>query len=190
MKNLIVYAHPHTKSFCNSITKTLTQSLTPGTFMVRDLYALNFNPVFSANELKEFYEAKVSAETLKEQEYIKKAKTLTFIYPIWHAGPPAILKGYWDRILTRGFAYDFGRHGLMGLLKDKKAALIRTQGASKEDYESIYWPAMNVASSELMKKYGMEVIFNKYFPSVATVSEKVRAGYLEDVKEFAKMINV
>eukprot|EP00826_Nyctotherus_ovalis_P056882 TRINITY_DN7760_c0_g1_i11.p1 TRINITY_DN7760_c0_g1~~TRINITY_DN7760_c0_g1_i11.p1 ORF type:complete len:218 (-),score=45.14 TRINITY_DN7760_c0_g1_i11:39-692(-) len=190
MRNLIVYAHPYAKSFCHSILEMLTSALTPGTFAVRDLYALKFNPVLSPDELMNIRHSKVLPEIAEEQEYIREAKNISFVYPVWHAGPPAILKGYWDRVFTRGFAYDYCSNGLVGLLTGKNAAFMRTQGASKKSYELTHWPAMRISSSEVMRKYGIDIIEDMYFPGVVTASEETRADYLKHVKEFAKTINV
>lgn len=95
MKHLIVYAHPNPASlnahFKNTVMETL---LAKGDeVLVRDLYAQNFNPVFSLADLQAQRTGSHSDDIKREQEYIAWADTITFVYPIWWTGLPAMLKG-------------------------------------------------------------------------------------------------
>ena len=59
---------------------------------VRDLYELNFNPVLGASDFISFSQGNTPADIKEEQEHISWADSITFIYPVWWAGLPAILK--------------------------------------------------------------------------------------------------
>jgi putative NADPH-quinone reductase len=73
---------------------------------------------------------KISSQNKKYQTKIKKADKLIFIYPLWWGSMPAILKGFFDRILTPGFGYYYKKNGLPEkLLKGKKAAVFITSGS-------------------------------------------------------------
>jgi putative NADPH-quinone reductase len=81
-------------------------------YAIIDLYAEGFNPVLNPEEYRQSvdrgYVAKVPDPAIKEyQKLILQAERITFIYPTWWYGPPAILKGFFDRTFTPGFAYNF-----------------------------------------------------------------------------------
>jgi putative NADPH-quinone reductase len=59
-----------------------------------------------------------------------------FIYPIWWFGPPAILKGWIDRVFTRKFAFDFTATGMKGLLTHEKALILNTLGGDEATYQT------------------------------------------------------
>ena len=69
-----------------------------------------------------------------EQKFWQEADLITFVYPLWWMGFPAILKGYLDRVLTHGFAYQTGKETI-GLLKGKKIQQFVTMGNTNEKYE-------------------------------------------------------
>jgi NAD(P)H dehydrogenase (quinone) len=66
------------------------------------------------------------------QENIKWCNHLVIFYPIWHGGPPAILKGLFDRIFLPGFAFEFREPQFLGwkkLLKGRTARVVVTSGS-------------------------------------------------------------
>lgn len=122
MKHVIVYAHPNTESFNHAILETVKKELEEKghEVRVRDLYELNFNPVLGASDFISFSQGNTPADIKEEQEHISWADSITFIYPVWWAGLPAILKGYVDRVFSHGFAYAYGENGIEKLLSGKK----------------------------------------------------------------------
>jgi len=85
MKHLIIYAHPNQESlngqFKQVIEKILVQQKQD--LIVRDLYTLGFDPVLSLEDMTVQRKGIVNELIKKEQEYIKWADIVTFIYPIW-----------------------------------------------------------------------------------------------------------
>ena len=69
-----------------------------------------------------------------EQALWKEADLITFVYPLWWMGFPAILKGYIDRVLTHGFAYQVGRIPSV-CSKGKKIQQFVTTGQYQRKYE-------------------------------------------------------
>ncbi len=135
MNILIIYAHPQNpSSFNQQICATVKTSAGQAghAIEVRDLYALEFNPVLAAAELSA---KQPSADVLTEQEFIHWADMLVFIYPLWWGGMPAIMHGYLDRIFSYGFAYTSGTNGSVGLLGNKRIVLVNTIGARLEHYQ-------------------------------------------------------
>jgi len=138
MKHLIIYAHPNEGSLNGLLKNTVTEALQDARHEVevRDLYALNFNPVLSAEDMAGQRQGKVSADVQREQDYIVWADHITFIYPIWWTGMPAIIKGYVDRVMSYDFAYRYDNGVQKGLLTGKNALIINTHGKSNTEYEA------------------------------------------------------
>lgn len=186
MKVLIIYSHPNPKSSNHAIKEEVISLLKSRgiDYQVRDLYELGFNPVLSAKDFESFNSGKVPEDIQREQEFIRDSNLLIFIYPIWWTGMPAILKGYIDRVFSYGFAYAEVNGELVGLLKDKKAVIINTLGASKEDY-------VGMGMEECLKKTtdvgifnfcGIEVLKHIFLYAVPYVSDEGRKAMLEEVK--------
>lgn len=190
MKYLIVYAHPNPKSFNHAILETISQALQKKKreFTVRDLYGIGFNPVLSTKDLLAIQNGAVPKDIKKEQNYINKADTLIFVFPIWWSAMPAMLKGYIDRVFSLGFAYDITEDEVIGLLKGKKVFIVTTTGASKEDYEKMgAFKMMNMSIDMAIFQFsGMKVIGHKYFSSVPNVSQQDREKMLKELKLLVK----
>ena len=190
MKYLIVYAHPNPKSFNHAILETLSEELKKKKkeFKVRDLYKMGFNPVLSTKDLFEIQCGAVPQDIKKEQNYINKADTIIFIFPIWWSAMPAMLKGYIDRVFSLKFAYDITEDGVTGLIQGKKVFMVSTTGASREDYEKMgAFTMMNMSMDMAIFQFsGLEVIGHKYFSSVPNVSDQDRKKMLKELKLLVK----
>lgn len=129
---LIVYAHPGTGGFCCFTLKTLVKKLSDAgiEFEVLDLYAMGYDPVLADNEHYTRGNRDVDEINLSFQKKIMAAQSMFFIYPVWWNTMPAILKGFFDRVLTPGFAYRFGSMGIpKRLLSGKRAIVFQTLGS-------------------------------------------------------------
>ena len=96
MKHLIVYCHPNPESFNHAILTTLSKALREAghELRVRDLYALGFDPVLTGSELASVQKGEIPDDVRAEQEHVSWAEVITFVFPLWWAGMPAMLKGY------------------------------------------------------------------------------------------------
>jgi len=182
MNHLVVYAHPNPNSFNHAILETVVATLQEKghEVFVRDLYSIGLDPVLTFDGKGE-----VSSEVKAEQDYIRKADVITFIYPIWWTGMPAILKGYVDRVYTYGFAYQYnGEGGLDKLLTGKKGLIINTHGTPKDIYDSIgMTEALKKTSTTGVFEFcGIESVGHLTFGSVPQVDDSTRKGMLEEIK--------
>ncbi len=135
MKVFIVYCHPSRNSFTHEVKESFIRGLEEAghSYVISDLYAMNFNCVFSESEYNReaFYnhEINVPEDVLAEQEKIKSCDVIAFIYPDFWTASPAMLEGWFQRVLTYGFAY--GPEAEMKILK--KAVFLVTMGGSVKD---------------------------------------------------------
>lgn len=147
MNILIVFAHPSNKNgFSFKILEKTVSFLREKNidFDILDLYKMNYDPILKETELFTAGNREISTENLLIQEKIKNSKGLIFIYPIWWGGMPAILKGFFDRVFTPGFAYRYGRRKFLKflperLLSDKKAIVFTSLGSPG----FVYWLLLN-----------------------------------------------
>lgn len=192
MKHLIIYSHPNPQSFNHAILETYIDAVRArgDEGQVRDLYQLNFQPVLSAEDLAGFSEGKIAPEIVTEQEFVAWADLITFIYPLWWAGMPAIAKGYIDRVFCDGFAYRFGPDGLEPLLKGKKAMTITTLGDTSENYEKQgFFEAMDKLTDGISFAFsGLHSIDHIYFGAVPLVSHEERRAMLNEVKTIVSQL--
>ena len=130
MQTTIVYAHPYEGSLNHAILERLVATLEakghPVT--VLDLYADQFNPVLSAADLAVYGEGKTTDPQVERYvQILDQTEQIIFIYPIWWGGMPAILKGFVDRVLVKGFAYDYSDNPIpQALLKGRTGWVITT----------------------------------------------------------------
>lgn len=134
MNHLIIYAHPNEKSFNRAILDKAVEASANHTVVVRDLFALNFQPSLDWQEAVAAYGGQLAEDVATEQQHWHEADVITLIYPLWWMGFPAILKGYLDRVFTHGFAYQNGEKETIGLLKGKKVQQFITMGNSNQRY--------------------------------------------------------
>ncbi|MBD3300638.1 MAG: flavodoxin family protein, partial [Candidatus Moranbacteria bacterium] len=129
---LIVYAHPNKKGFCGYTLKSLKKELnrTKKNYRVLDLYEKNYDPVLKDAEHYTSGGSFISKENKMLQDLIQKDPKLIFIFPVWWNNMPAILKGFFDRVFIKNFAFRYKNHFPKPLLQGK-AAIFCSCGSPK-----------------------------------------------------------
>lgn len=138
-KILIIYSHPSiaAEGKCARVLERIktVYSAEQVQFNIIDLYRESFNPVLTENELASYWReppAVPPADVARCQKMISESDVLVFIYPIWWSSPPAMLKGFIDRVFTPGFAYKFKGEKMEALLTGKRALVVRTFAGGAE----------------------------------------------------------
>lgn len=188
MNVLIVIAHPNPESFNYALLERLKAGLLSAghSIDVHDLYASEFDPVLRVGELAALHQGKLSEEIEAEQARIKAADGLIFIYPMWWFDRPALLKGWCDRVLTQGFAFQYDASGVTGLLHSSKAMVIVTSGGSEGELVGLGADKKQMLLPMTLGTLGYcgitDVQAHVCF-SVATASADQRAKMLEGVQQ-------
>ncbi|HOE68525.1 MAG TPA: NAD(P)H-dependent oxidoreductase [Candidatus Omnitrophota bacterium] len=189
MNYLIVYSHPNPASFNHAIKETVVKALKGKgkNVRVRDVYSMRFDPVLKADDFETFQQERTPRDIEIEQEHVRWADVLIFIYPVWWAGMPAIARGYIDRVFSIGFAYENTPEGPKGLLTGKKVYVFNTMGAPVAAYEQsgIFKAIELLTDQETFRFCGLEVLGHKYFGSVTTVTDDDRKAMLGEVERVA-----
>lgn len=190
MKHLVIFAHPYSKSFGKGIVDTIEKEVSNNgsEIRIRDLYEIGFDPILKGSDLLNLQSGDYAEDIKAEQEHIKWADIITFVYPVWWAGLPAMLKGYVDRVFANGFAFTHDANGPVGLLKGKKALLFCTTGFPSDHYEQIgMHKAMQQTSDQAIFEFcGIEVIKHAFFGAIPLSTEEDRNKYLSEVAEIIK----
>ncbi len=101
MRVLIVYCHPCPDSFNAAVRDTAMATLKAGGHELRliDLYAEGFDPVLSEQQRRDYHTPGLNERGVEAHlEALRWCEALIFIYPTWWYGPPAMLKGWLERV--------------------------------------------------------------------------------------------
>lgn len=129
MKILVIQGHPDTESFTHANALNYVEAAKKAGHDVAmiDLASEDFDPVLAYGYRKHMDD---ESKPNKYQQMIQEADELAIFYPIWWAAEPAILKGFFDRVFTPGFAYKYvSVTKINQLLKGKTAKLFITSRA-------------------------------------------------------------
>lgn len=129
-KALVVLCHPNKSGFNQAIAAAAVAALgSTHSVDFLNLYEEGFDPVLPAPELPRKF---TFDETVQRYNaLVKEATVMVFVHPDWWGGPPALLKGFIDRVFRPGVAYEFEGFDLLakkksGLLEGKKAVVFTT----------------------------------------------------------------
>lgn len=147
---LWVSAHPSTRSLTASLRRDGIATLRDRdvTVIESDLYAMGWNPVLDgrgivndpsrfrpSEDVKAAYvEDRLPADVVAEQHKLDAADAIILQFPLWWYGVPAILKGWFERVLHAGYAFgtdpDTGRRLRFehGPFTNRRALVITTLG--------------------------------------------------------------
>lgn len=126
-KILLILGHPQRGSFCGALADTYRQAAQARGAEVRLLALgdLAFDPVLRTG----FDGAQpLEPDLAAAQESIRWAGHLVLVYPTWWGGPPALLKGFVDRVFLPGFAFRYRKGSILWdkLLAGRTADLLVT----------------------------------------------------------------
>lgn len=171
MNVLIVYAHPEPTSFCAALKDAAVETIRGQGHeaVVSDLYDEEFNPVagrhdfttvadaarfhYQTEQLHAARNGGFSEDIRREQARVDAADIVVFLFPLWWGGPPAIFKGWIDRVLAYGFAYVDGARFDSGLFKHKRSLLCVTTGGTLQRFSDddvygeigrVLWPVQRL----------------------------------------------
>lgn len=186
MKVSVILGHPYDKSFNHAIAERAVSILEQNGHQVsfHDLYQEQFNPIISAQEL-------VSDKTddplvQLHCDEIQEADGIIIIHPNWWGQPPAILKGWVDRVLRQEVAYTFDAGdsggGLpIGLLKAKVGVVFNTSNTPEDRELNVFGdPLEKIWKSCVFDFCGLSHFVRRMYCVVADSTLEERAAWLEE----------
>lgn len=140
----ILFAHPSKESFSRAVLDAFVRGLEDAghTLEIADLYESRFESEMDAEQYKREVGgdpgAPVPDDVQAEQNKIDRADALAFIYPVWWSDCPAKLKGWFDRVLTHGYAYFYDADEQRSTkIAIEKAIVLCPAGHTEEHLEEI-----------------------------------------------------
>lgn len=135
MKVVAIVANPEPNSLTQAMGNALLNGAAEGGALTDliDLNSEHFNPVYSLEDRRYYLEqGPLPADVAALQQRIVDADVLVFVFPLYWFSMPALMKGFFDRVLCRRFAYLKG--GVPGVLAGKKVKLIVLCGGEEETF--------------------------------------------------------
>ncbi|MGD2036175.1 MAG: NAD(P)H-dependent oxidoreductase [Bacteroidales bacterium] len=185
----IILAHPSKESFNHAIARVCRKTLRElgHTVKMHDLYKEKFNPVLPAEEIPR--DGKVNKKVDAYCKEISHCDGIIIIHPNWWGQPPAILKGWIDRVFRPGVAYEFregdqGEGVPVGMLEAKAGIVFNTSDTSKEREENIFLdPLETIWKNCIFYLCGIKNYYRKMFRIVVTSTDEERKLWLREVRE-------
>ncbi len=184
MNVLVILGHQHPGSFCHAIAAAAVETLQAAGHEVvfHDLYAEGFDPVLPHEEIPKT--AQLPPHIQRHCEEVRKAGGYVIVHPNWWAMPPAMLKGWIDRVLRQGVAYDFGPEGVIGHLKGKTALVFTTSNTPREEELARFGdPLENLWKTCIFGFCGVERFCRRNFEPIILSTFEQRTQWLAEVRQ-------
>ncbi len=184
-KILVINAHPYDESYVSELFRTYVNHLDTNKHQVKtiELGKMTFDPVLRYGYTKRM---PVDNDIELSQNLVSWADHIVFFYPIWWTTMPALLKGWIDRVITPGFAFNSQGFKTTKHLKGRTAQLFMTS-----DAPALYQRLILNSPVRLMKRHilgycGIKVVKSDIFGMVTSAKrERARKRFIEKVKESA-----
>lgn len=187
MKILVIVAHPNQASFNHAIARTCREVLVGNGHEViaHDLYEEHFDPVLPHAEFAR--DAALPPDIRRHCDEVARADGIVVIHPNWWGQPPGILKGWVDRVIRPGVAYEFlegdaGEGVPRGLLRAGCAVIFNTSNTETRREITVFGdPLEALWRTCIFGLCGIQEIHRRMFTVVVTSTEAERAGWLSEV---------
>ena len=188
MKIMVIIAHPNKASFNHAIAMTCSKTLTENghEVILHDLYEERFDPILPFSEFRR--DAVLPEEIQRHCDELAQADGIIIIHPDWWGQPPAILKGWVDRVIRPGTAYEFqegdkGEGVPRGLLKADRAIIFNTSNTETTREKTVFNdPLESIWKNCIFGLCGIATIHRRMFNIVITSSEDERKEWLSEVR--------
>ncbi len=189
MHILVVLGHPDPESFNHAIAQTAVRTLESREHDVifHDLHAEQFDPFLPAHEIPQ--DGQVDPVIQRHCDELAAADGIIIVHPNWWGQPPALLKGWIDRVFRPGVAYKFldgdsGEGVPVGLLKARAALVFNTANTSEEREITIFGdPLERIWKDCIFDLCGVTTFYRTIYRIIVTSTSEQRQAWLHDVAQ-------
>jgi NAD(P)H dehydrogenase (quinone) len=189
MNILVILGHPEANSFNHAMAIRVIKTLNRNshTVVFHDLYDEKFDPVMPYSEIPE--KTALPEPVSQHCSDLASADGVVIIHPNWWGQPPAIVKGWIDRVLRPGVAYQFvegdeGQGVPIGLLRAKTAVVLNTSNTQKKRELGVFGdPLETLWKKCIFDLCGVTGFFRKMFSVVVDSTPDQRAEWLDEVEQ-------
>lgn len=188
MQHVIVLAHPNAESFTAAMAGAYARAAGEAghSVVMRDLYGMGFDPCLKSGEIPAPGGFQPGDDVKAERDEVRAADVFAFFYPLWFNAPPAILKGYIDRVFGMGFGYGMGKGGNEPLLTGKQMISFTSSGAPERWLkETGAWDAMRKLFDEHVAAVcGFTLVDHIHFDSIVPgITDEAVEGCAQTVRD-------
>ncbi len=187
MNVFVVIGHQNQGSFCHAIAAAAVEELEAAGHEVvyHDLYAEKFDPILPQEEIPR--EADLDPVVARHCRELAAADGYIVVHPNWWAMPPAILKGWLDRVWRQGVVYRFGDAGVETLLTGRRAVVFTTSNTPRDDELRLYGdPLENLWKACVFGMCGIEDFTRRNFEPIILSTPEQRAEWLAEVRRIVR----
>ena len=187
LRHAIIACHPVQTSFTLAIAQRYAEAVRSHDHeaIVRDLYRLDFDPVLKAAER----DGEPASDVVAEWDALGEIDVFVLVYPIWFGAPPAMLKGYIDRVFGAGRLRGAAREGARSsILHGKHLVSLTLSGSMRAwlDEKGVLGSLRNLFDGYLGDLFGLPETHHYHFDGVqAGLPERDYRFHLAAVDEAA-----
>jgi NAD(P)H dehydrogenase (quinone) len=189
MRHAVIVAHPNDASFTMEVARTYVKAARHRGHetVLRDLYRLDFDPRLQAGEIPRIEGFKPAADIVAERELLRETDVFALVYPLWFYSPPAMIKGYIERVFGMGFGFG----GIQGggnspLLRGRKMISFSSSGSPMEwvKQEGAWTAIRTLFDDHVAQACGMSVLDHVHVGGVTLgMRPDVVAAHMAKVRE-------
>lgn len=187
MDILVILGHPRSGSFNHAIADTVcaTARRNGHRAILRDLYAEHFDPCLPTEEIPQH--GPVPDDIRQQCRELQDADGIVVVHPNWWGAPPAVMKGWIDRVVRPGVAYRFqagdnGEGVPIGLLKATVALVFNTSNTPDDREAAVFGDPLEALWGPcVFRLCGVSTVHRRMFGVTLTSTPAQRRGWLDEV---------
>ncbi len=170
-RHVVVLCHPASDSFNAAVAARYCAAVAEcgQVAVLRDLYRMEFDPIMRASDQPGAADFAPCPRVAEERALIADATVVVFVYPIWFGTPPAMLKGYVERVFGADVAWPAARApGSRSRLAGKHLLSLTSSGNSRVwlDEQGQWQSLIAVFDHYLRRAFAMASAQHVHFPSI------------------------
>jgi NAD(P)H dehydrogenase (quinone) len=193
-KHAVILCHPDVDSFNMAIARRYCDAVKKigHRVVLRDLYRIRFDPVLKSRERPTSEDFQLAPDVAAEIDLISGADVFVLVYPIWFGTPPAMMKGYVERVLGAGFPWGAVHQRLPHpMLADRRLLSFTSSGTSKQwlEEQGAWLSLRKLFDDYLMRAFLLTSADHVHFASIVEgMAERVLNEHLQKVEEAARRV--
>jgi NAD(P)H dehydrogenase (quinone) len=193
-KHAVIACHPAVDSFTMSVGTRYRETVEAlrHQVVIRDLYRMDFDPVLKEDERPTSASHVLADDVAEERELLAGTDVFVLVYPIWFGSPPALIKGYIDRVLGAGFPYGAVRdRRFHPLMAGKRLVSFTSSGTTRAwlEEQGALGSLRNLYDNYMRNAFSLEATEHIHFDAITEGLKKTFVDQnLFQVEEAARLI--
>ena len=190
LNHALIVSHPSEDSFTLTVARRFLETVEGHgqTGFIRDLYRIGFDPLLKESERH----GEIADDVEAELALLDGTDVIVLVYPIWFGAPPAMLKGYVDRVFGAGRAAGQVQDGAAaGRLAGKQLVSLQLSGSMRAwlHEKGVMMSLRNLFERYLCEVFCLPESHSYHFDGITQeMDEKDAAFHLAKVEEAAQAV--